>query len=289
MLSVLIVNWNTRDLLRKCLASLYRYPAIGSMEVIVVDNASADGSAEMVAAEFPQAQLLLPGKNTGYAAGNNLAFGQAKGEWLLTLNADTEILPNTLQGAIDKLATNPGYGALGIKQVGPYGDVQSSVRGFPTFWGVFGDLTGLGRLLKGTRLDSYRLRCFDYEKEQPAPQPMGTFLLFRRSALEAAGGADKPFDEGFPIYFNEVDLLYRLKLAGWPCLYAPEVGIKHLGGESTKQVRKSMIWESHRSLMRFFEKHYKTPLTAPFLPLLRGILLLGAFIRARGYDAGFKG
>jgi len=255
--------------------------------VIVVDNASGDSSAEMVKAEFPQAELIEPGQNTGYAQGNNLAAERAKGEWLLTLNPDTEVLEGTLQNAIEKLRANPKYGALGIQQIGKGGEVQRSVRGFPTFLGIIGDMLGLGRLFGG-RLDSYRFTRFDYTKEQIVPQPMGTFLLLRREALEAVGDSRHPFDENFPIFFNEVDLLYRMSKAGWPCLYTPEVKIKHLGGESTKQVRKSMIWESHRSLARFFEKHYRTPITAPFLPLLRGLISLGALIRARGTHAGFQ-
>ena len=318
---MLIVNWNTRDLLRRCLKSLFENPPKESMEVVVVDNASGDGSAEMVRAEFPQVNLIAPGANTGYAKGNNLAMAAANGEWLLTLNPDTEALALTLQTAIDKLNANPTYGVLGAKQIGLEGETQCSVRGFPSFRGVFGDITGLGKLFKNSSLDSYRRTGFDYNKEQPAPQPMGTFLLFRRSALEQVGelgngrkgvpetpatevsigqGAPsppfthsptlplQPFDEHFPIFFNEVDLLYRLNKAGWPCLYSPDVEIKHLGGGSTKRVRKSMIWESHKSLMRFFEKHYRTSATAPLLFLLRGLVYLAALVRARGYDAGFK-
>jgi GT2 family glycosyltransferase len=258
------------------------------MEVVVVDNDSKDGSAEMVESEFPTAKLILPGKNTGYAAGNNIAFANASGDWLLTLNPDTEVFPATLQAAVDKLKANPTYGSLGIRQIGLEGETQRSVRGFPGFWGVFGDLSGLGKVFKGSKLDSYRLRAFNYDKEQAAPQPMGTFLLFRKAAIEKVGDPKHPFDEAFPIFFNEVDLLFRLKNAGWPCLYTPDVQIKHVGGMSTKQVKKSMVWESHRSLMRFFEKHYKTPLTAPFLPLLKGLVYFGAWIRARGYDVGFK-
>ena len=223
MLSILIVNWNTRELLAVCLSSIFAHPPAGALEVIVVDNDSRDGSAQMVKDDFPEVKLRVPGKNTGYAAGNNLAFELATGEWLLTLNPDTEVLPKTLQGAIDKLSSNSAYGVLGVKQVGVKGEVQASIRGFPRFWGIFGDLSGLGRLLPNSIFDSYRLRGFNYEREQTAPQPMGTFLLFRRRALEAIGDPRKPFDEGFPIFFNEVDLLYRMNKSGWPCLYTQRV------------------------------------------------------------------
>lgn len=288
MLSVLIVNWNTRELLRACLSSLYAYPPREEMEVLVVDNDSSDGSAEMVKSEFKEVTLILPNANTGYAKGNNLAFEQSRGDWLLTLNPDTEVEKGVLQAAIDKLIQNPGYGALGVKQIGPEGETQRSVRGFPTFWGIFGDLFRIGRFFPGTKLDSYRLSAFDYEKEQPGPQPMGTFLLFRKSALEKCADPLRPFDESFPIYFNEVDLLYRLDRAGWPCLYAPSVRILHHHGQSTRQVRKNMIWESHASLVRFLRKHYETPWNRAGLAVLSCVIFAAAFIRARGYSAGFR-
>jgi GT2 family glycosyltransferase len=287
MLSILIVSWNTRDLLQACLASIRRHPSREPYEVIVVDNASSDGSAELVRDQFPEVTLLAQDRNLGYAEGNNLAFSRAGGEWLLTLNPDTEVYEDTLETGVRKLKQYPDYGALGARQIDVEGGTQRSVRGFPSFLGILGELTGLSRAFPRGRFGAYSLPGFDYEQEQSAPQPMGTFLLFRREALAAVGDPKKPFDESFPIFFNEVDLLYRLQQAGWPTLYSPDVRIKHYGGESTKQVRKSMIWESHKSLLRFFRKHSRSPLSRLGLPLLTGIVYLGALIRARGYHAGF--
>ena len=288
MLSILIVNWNTRDFLRACLKSIKNHPPTGDFEVIVVDNASTDQSADMVRSEFPEVLLVASKKNTGYARGNNLAFEQAKGDFLLTLNPDTEFDDASLDEAIHVLRINPKYGALGAKQVGMDGATQHSVRGFPSLIGIAGDLTGLATALPNSAFGSYRLPAFDYEFEQSAPQPMGTFLLFRREALQAAGDPKSPFDESFPIFFNEVDLLFRLKTAGWPCLYAPSVRVLHHGGEGTKQVRKSMIWESHRSLVRFLRKHLMRWWNAPLMVLVFGIVYAGAFVRAKGFDAGFR-
>lgn len=287
MLSVLIVNWNTKELLRACLRSLLQYPPSTPVEVLVVDNHSADGSADMVRSEFPAVKLLAEGVNHGYAKGNNLAFEQAKGEWLLTLNPDTEVFDDTLDRALERLAAHPSAGALGARLIGPDGETQASVRGFPGLFGIVGDLTGLATLFPRSAWGSYRLPAFDYGSEQAAEQPMGTFLLFRREALEAVGNPKRPFDEQFPIFFNEVDLLYRLKRAGWGTVYSPEVRVRHVGGAGTKQVRKSMIWESHRGLVRYFRKHYRTAWTAPLLPILAGLFYAGAFVRARGYHAGF--
>ena len=288
MLSVLIVNWNTRELLRACLSSIRANPPQEPLEIFVVDNDSKDGSAQMVQDQFPEVTLVMPRVNTGYAKGNNIAFARAKGDWLLTLNPDTEVEAGTLQAAIDKLIENPTYSVLGVKQIGPEGETQLSVRGFPTFWGILGDVTGLGTRFPGTKLDSYRLTAFDYDQEQPGPQPMGTFLLFRRSALERAVDPRAPYDESFPIYFNEVDLLYRLDRAGFPCLYTPSVRILHHHGSSTRQVRRNMIWESHASLVRFLRKHYATPWNRLGLAILSFVIYVAAFIRARGYSAGFR-
>jgi N-acetylglucosaminyl-diphospho-decaprenol L-rhamnosyltransferase len=288
MLSVLIVNWNTRELLRSCLESIHKFRPSQDYEVIVVDNASKDGSSDMVRGSFPDVKLLAETVNHGYAKGNNLAFAAASGEWLLTLNPDTEFIDDSLQRAIDILGQQPKIGCLGARLIYPNGNTQKSVRGWPTAIGIAGDAFGLSSKLAQSKFGSYRLEAFDYDKEQLAPQPMGTFLLFRRDAIAAVGDPKKPFDESFPIFFNEVDLLYRLHKAGWECLYSPAVRVVHHGGESTKQVRKSMIWESHRSLVRFLEKHYRTPLNTPGLALFAGLIYVAAFVRARGYDAGFR-
>ncbi len=285
MLSVLIVNWNTRELLRACLESLRRYPStVEPMEVIVVDNASSDESAQMVRESFPEVILVASPLNTGYAKGNNLAFAEATGDHLLTLNPDTEVQPGTLDEALASLERHPDAGAVSVRLVGTNGKTQSSVRGFPTVLGIVGDVLKI----RSGAFDSYRLAHFDYEKEGPAPQPMGTFLLFRKAAIEAVGSVKAPFDEGFPIFFNEVDLLERLAKAGWPAYYTPATQLLHYGGESTKQVRKAMIWESHRSLVRYFKKHRGTGLGALALPLVAAAVYGAAFVRARGVHAGFQ-
>lgn len=288
MLSVLIVNWNTRDLLLACLQSLTSPTSEIDIEIIVEDNASSDGSADAARERFPQAKLIASDMNLGYAAGNNAAFAEAKGDYLLTLNPDTEVSPGQLSEAVEILSRHPEAACLAPKLIGPDGATQRSVRGFPTFLGIVGDLTGLGKIFPRSKLGSYRLPSFDYDKEGPAPQPMGTFLLFRRDALERVGDPKRPFDESFPIFFNEVDLLYRLRKAGLICLYTPKVAIQHLGAASTRQVKKAMIWESHKSLMRFFVKHHRRPWNAPLFPLLWLLINGSACVRARGFDAGFR-
>ncbi len=287
MLSILIVNWNTRAALAACLRSIADHPPSGPYETIVVDNASSDGSAEMVESDFPSVRLIRSPRNLGYAAGNNLAFAAASGDRLLTLNPDTEFFDDSLDRALRSLDDHPRHGALAARLIGPDGETQRSVRGFPSLAGILGELGGLWRLFPRSSVASYRLPLFDYNRPQDAPQPMGTFLLFRREALETVGDPRAPFDETFPIFFNEVDLLLRLWRAGWPCLYDPTVQVRHLGGASTRQVRPQMIWESHRSLVRFLEKHGLVPGGRLVQGLLAALLYAAAFLRARGYHGGF--
>ncbi len=285
MLSILIVNWNTKDLLLACLSSIQRFAPSVPHEVIVVDNASKDGSAEMVRQEFPSVSLLEPGANTGYAKGNNLAFAVAKGEMLLTLNPDTEFSDGSLQLAVEEFLKHPNHGCHSIKLVSPDGTAQRSVRRLPTLTGVLVDVLGIGSLFSSV---SYKFDSFNYNKSGDAPQPMGTFLMFRRKALEAVGDPKKPFDEHFPIFFNEVDLLKRLNDAGWPCRYFAGASVLHYHGASTKkQAKKAMVWESHKSLVRYFWKH-QHGIGRLLVPCVALAAYAAAFVRARGYSAGFR-
>ena len=276
------MNWNTASFLRDCLASLNLCQVAGGFETIVVDNNSKDDSVKVVREEFPEVILLDEKKNHGYAVGNNIGIAKASGEFILTLNSDTVVGEDVLESAIQRLESMPKYGCLSIKLVGTDGKPQRSVRGFPTVSGIFGDLSGLGKVFQ--YFDSYRLTKFDYEVSQDAPQPMGTFLLFRGSVLKEISG---PFDEQFPIFFNEVDLLKQMQTNGWKCWYEAGISIKHFGGESTKQVKKNMIWESHRSLIRYFSKNLKG-LARISLPFLTLTVWLGAWWRAKGFHEGFR-
>lgn len=286
MVSVIVVNWNTKDKLRTCLASL-QVQTLNPIQIIVVDNASTDGSAEMTKNEFPNVHLLAEKVNHGYAKGNNLGLTFAKHEYILTLNPDTELPAENLELATKVLAKKRNCGALSLKFIGTEGEIQSSVRGFPTILGVFGALLKLDQLFPNTPLSNYTLPYFDYSQSQIAPQPMGTYLLFRRSILSKFTDPTHPFDERFPIYFNEVDLLYRMHQAGYECWYESSLSIFHHHGASTKQARKSMIWESHLSLIRYFNKH-ASGFQRLALPFIAAASILGAIVRARGFSRGFR-
>jgi GT2 family glycosyltransferase len=276
-LSVVIVNWNTRDLLRACLTSL-RTALAGSAlswEIVAVDNASADGSAEMVRAEFPEVRLLANETNRNYAGGNNQGIEAATGEFLLLLNPDTEVPRASPEALVQLLREHPEAGAVSPALVFPDGRLQSSVRGFPTPRALVGEMTGLARLFPGTDWASYRTEGLPDDQPSSVDQPMASAFLVRREALDRIGA----FDEQFPLFFNDVDLCFRLKLAGWSILYDPRVRVVHVGGASTRQVRPEAIRRSHEGLRRFYAKHYRGKLPAPVYGAIVAAIAAGGAVR----------
>lgn len=286
MLSVVIVNWNTCEHLRRCLQSLQDNTTSNETEVIVVDNASTDGSASMVRSEFETVKLLAQTANLGYAAGNNIGINAASGQQVLLLNPDTIIRPGSVQAALQALE-DQSEGIVSVQFILPDGSIQRSVRGFPTISGIKGAWTGLDKLFPNSPLGAYTLPKFDYTVSQFCPQPMGTFLLFAKEALAEVKEDGKYLDEQFPIFFNEVDLLYRMAESGRRAYFLADVAIDHVHGAGTGQNRKNMIWESHRSLNRYFHKHLKGAKRA-LLPIITVISYGVALIRAKGIYAGFR-
>ena len=288
-LSVILVNWNTRELLRACLASVRAALAASplSAEILVVDNASSDGSAAMVAAEFPEAQLFANRDNLNYAGGNNQGIAAATGDFLLLLNPDTEIPVGAPDALVEFLRTHPHAGAAAPALVYPDGRLQPSVRGFPTPQALFGALSGLGRLLPRSGWASYHAAGLPSDQASRVDQPMASAFLVRKSALDRIGA----FDEQFPLFFNDVDLCFRLKQAGWEIWYDPRVRVVHVGGASTRQVRPEAIRRSHEGLRRFYEKHYRGKLPHPVYAAIVALIGLGgclriAAARLRGSRAG---
>lgn len=277
-LSVIIVNWNTRDYLLGALRSLQDQPSGIDIETIVVDNASSDGSAEAVAEAFPHVRLIANPTNEGYARGNNIGIRAATGDQVLLLNPDVVVPPDALQVASEVLAARPDVAALGARLIGPDGAVQASVRGFPTPWSVLMEAVGIARLFPRNRLlGAYRMAWFTYDCETEVDQPMGTFLLLARTALDKVG----LLDERFPVFFNEVDWCYRARRAGWKILFTPRVDIVHYGGGSTHLVWANMAWESRNSLLAFYRKHYPSPFFAPVYWLAAATSGMRAWLVAR--------
>ena len=260
MISVLIVNWNTRDLLRACLNSLDKITI--QHEIIVVDCASSDASAAMVAREFPDVRLIASTENLGFAAGNNRAYELATGEWIWLLNPDTEIFDNSAEVLVEFLQTHPQVGAVASTLVDARdGHIQRSCRTFPTPAALWAQASGLAALFpRSKRFGFYKMGWWNYRDARQVEQPMASSLMLRRAAIESIG---ELFDEQFPIFFNDVDLCYRLKRANWQIWFEPRSCVKHWGGASTSQLKPEMIAQSHTSLRRFYAKHYRSHVAAP--------------------------
>ncbi|MBM3500566.1 MAG: glycosyltransferase family 2 protein, partial [Armatimonadetes bacterium] len=241
LLSICIVNWNTRDYLRACLRSIRETIAHLDHETIVVDNASADGSAAMVAEEFPQVMLIANADNLKYAAGNNQALRAATGASKLLLNPDVVLKPGAVEELLAALDRHPKAGAVAPRLVHPDGSPQLSCRTFPDPPALAYEALGLARLFPHSRrFGAYRMSWWAHDDERRVDQPMASALLIRAAALEAVG----LFDEDFPIFFNDVDLCRRLLDAGWEVWFTPRAEVIHHVGASTRQVRRAMIAES---------------------------------------------
>lgn len=275
-LSICIVNWNTRDYLKACLTSIEDHPPHAPFEIIVVDNASHDGSEVMVREQFPHVQLIANSENRNYAAGNNQALRAAQGEFLLLLNPDTEVGENTLVQALAFFRSHPEAGVIGALQRSPNGEIQPSVRSFPYPLLLCFEIAGLSRWFPRHPLFAgYRMGAFRYDRVQEVDQPMGTFLMVRRDVIEQVG----LLDEDFPLFFNDVDWCYRIRQAGWKIYFVPEVVILHHGGASTRQIRRAAVQESHSALQRFYRKHFRKRVPAPIFGLIIGMIRLGAWLR----------
>ena len=279
VLSVCIVNWNTRDHLRDCLLALAQYPPHRSYEIIVVDNASADGSVEMVRREFPYVRVIENSRNQQYAHASNQALHASAGEMLLLLNPDVRVLAGTIDTLLDFMDANLAAGACAPKLLYPDGRLQRSVRSFPTPGALLADAIGLARLFpRNQEFGHYRLTYWDHDSLREVEQPMASALMIRRRALLLVG----LFDEQFSLFFNDVDLCYRLREAAWRIYFTPQAQAIHHVGASTRQARRQALRLSQQGLLRFYRKHYRGTLPrGTYWAAMIGIHAAFALRRAR--------
>ena len=233
-ISVVIVSFNTRDVLRECLDHVYGSHFSGSLEVLVVDNASRDCSEEMVRQEFPQAFVLQADGNRGFGPANNLALRIAKGRYVVLLNSDAFLAPDTLQRAMEHMDADPKCGAGGARLVGRQGEWQPSGRTFPTPLLEAFTMLGLAYHFPKSRAFGKLDRTYaDQNLPAEVDWVVGAFAIIRAEALRVAG----IFDERFFLYYEEVDLFLRIQHSGYKVMYWPDLVVVHIGGESSKQVK----------------------------------------------------
>lgn len=251
----MIVSYNTRDLLRDCLRSVFASQSAPSYEVIVVDNCSPDNSAEMVRQEFPQVKLIASDINGGYAYANNLGLRQAQGQHLLLLNPDTVLPPTALRDMLAFMQAHPDAGVAGPKLVLADGSLDLACRrSFPSLDVAFYRLIGLSkRYPNSPRYNRYNLGYLDPDQVAEVDSVVGAFMWIRREALEQAG----LLDERFFAYAEDIDLCYRIKVEhGWKVYYNPSVVVRHYKGQASRQRTVAMTIEFYRAMWLFHQKHY---------------------------------
>lgn len=245
-LSVVILNWNTRELVLACLRALFAESPRHPREVIVVDNGSHDGSADAIASSFPQVVLLRNAENRLYSAGNNQGAAVARGEFVCTLNSDTEVREGALDGLVDFLQANNDYGGVAPKLVDPDGTVQRACQRFPTLLSALCFDSWFGKWWPGSWIQArYLMSDFDHLTSRDVPQPPGACFVMRRAEWLRYGG----LDEDLSLFFNDVDLSKRLFSDGRKVRYSVAAEVMHHRGASTKCfARMLVIWHKTGSL-----------------------------------------
>ena len=273
-ISVVIVSYNTREILRACIEQLFAVTKDMDIEVILVDNASRDLSAEMVEESFPIVKLIRSKVNLGFAGANNLGFKEATGEYILLLNPDALVEEGAMQKSLTHIQANPDIGMGGGMLIDRNGQMQPSARLYPSLLNEFLVLTGLAfRYPKSRFFGRFDRTWDDSGRPTRVDWVPGAFTLIRKTALDQVG----VFDPRFFLYYEEVDLCYRFNKANWQIWYWPDVLVKHWGGESSKTVEhveistsgsQLTLWRMRSALM-YYRKHHGV-LTTALVAMLEG-------------------
>lgn len=271
-LSIIIVNWNTRELTARCLSAVDATVKKISYETIVVDNNSSDGSQDMVREQFPNVKLIANTENGGFAKANNQGIQISQGRYVLLLNSDAFVLENTLDTMVTFMDAHPEAGMAGCKLLYENGSLQVSCATFPTLATEFYIAVGLDKLFPKSKIfGKYLMTDWDYGTMREVDVIMGAFMMVRKSGIDQVG----MMDESFFMYSEEVDWCYRFKAAGWKILFTPEVECIHIWGGSSRAVKVETLIRLYRARVQFFRKHYGR-LTAF---LYKIILVFSTFVR----------
>jgi GT2 family glycosyltransferase len=278
--SIVIVNWKTRDELQACLSSLSPFDST-IVEIIVVDNASNDGSVEMVQSEFPNVHIIANPANFGFAKAANIGITASQGRYILLLNPDTKAQPNLLPPLIQFADENPDIGIIGPKILNPDGSLQYSCRRFPSIIAAAFRNTFLGKLFpRNPYTRDYLMAEWDHSEVKDVDWVSGAAMFVRRKLLNEIG----LLDERFYMYCEDVDLAFRAWKHGWRVTYYPHVSVTHTIGRSSDRCPNRMIIEFHKSMYRLYSKHYApTPLSPKRLIVLLGLVARASTIILRNY------
>jgi GT2 family glycosyltransferase len=250
--SVIIVNWNTRDMLRDCLRSVYEQTQQVSFEIVVIDNASQDGSVDMVRREFPAVVLIPNPENRGFAAANNQGMEVAHGRYVLLLNSDTLVLGEALARTVQFADAHPQAAVVGCRVLNPDRSLQPTCFLYPSLLNMVLSSTYLYKLWPRSRFfGRERMTWWDRNDVRDVDVVTGCFMLVRREAIDRVG----VMDDHYFVYGEETDWCYRFKAAGWRVLFTPDAEIVHFGGASSRRVAYQMKLQLYGSILRFLRKH----------------------------------
>lgn len=253
-LAIVIVSYNTGERLRRCLQSIFASQTKYQYEVWVVDNASTDGSAGLVKKEFPQVHLIENEGNLGFAKANNQAILQSNGRYVLLLNSDVEVESDTFDNMISFMDNNATVGICGCKVLKDDGTLDLACRrSFPDLGSALFRLTGLSFLFPKSKWSSYNLTYLPEDEICEVDSVMGAFLLIRRSLIEKIG----LLDENFFMYGEDLDWCYRAKESGFKVMYVPITSVIHHKGSSSRKLPDKALYEFHRAMQLFYQKHYQ--------------------------------
>jgi len=251
-LSIIIVSWNVKELLKKCLQSIYDKTQSLDFEVFVVDNASKDGSAQMIASEFPQVNLIASNQNLGFAKANNLALEQAKGKYIAFLNPDTELIENSFKIMFDLMEKDEKIALSTCQLIYPDSTLQKNIKNNPGFCDQALILLKLHHLIQPKCLQRYLAKNFDYTKEQEVKQIMGAFIFSRGEIMRGVGG----WDTDYFLWWEDLDLCKRVRNLGLKIIYTPATKIVHHEAKSFVQQMSLVKQKRFNQGMRiYFKKH----------------------------------
>jgi GT2 family glycosyltransferase len=277
-LSAVVVNFNSGAFLERCLASLRSSPGGDGLDIVVVDNASTDGSADAATRAHPAARLLANPANRGFAAAANQGIVVTATPYVLLLNPDAEIVSGSLDAAVKVAEEHPQAGVIGLLVRNPDGTLQPSARKVPTLGEALGHAF-VGPFAPDNRWSrAYTMADWDRASEREVEWVSGSAMLVRRAAFDEVGG----FDESYFMYVEDVDLCTRLRAAGWSVLFSPEVEVVHETGVSSRARFRSLAFEHSRSIYRFFIRHRARGPAVLLKPLVRAALWLRALLVGRG-------
>ena len=268
-LSIIIINWNTRQLLLNCINSVYSTVHKATFEIIVVDNGSTDRSVEAVSAAYPGAKVIANVSNLGFAKANNLALRQMRGRYAVLLNSDTILKGGALDLMYDFMERHPEAGMCGPQLLNKYGAREASVGVFPTVLKEFGIKSFYRIFFPAVYKEHFKIRNSELKGPAVVDYIIGACMMVRKSAIDEVG----MLDQDYFFCFEEIDWCLRMKKAGWPVYHLPDVEVYHFHGQSVKDINLKASAESWRSRYIYFKKNPQSSSPSSRAPLWMGFFL----------------